>query len=190
MRWVPAWRRRQREPAHPTRAVAALPALALRRQVNRGFEAIAVSQDGTRLHLAFQSPLAHPDEAAHAAARHVRIWTLNASDGKLLAQYLYELDEPASFLRDAAEGPVQRSDIKVSEIVCFGNRQMLVLERASATTKLYAVTLDPDCALPVEHSDEATRPTVEELSALGQLDLPVLRKSLVLNSDDHPEIEP
>jgi hypothetical protein len=42
--------------------------------------------------------------AAHAAARHVRLWTLDAETGALLAQYAYPLDEPASFRRDMAKG--------------------------------------------------------------------------------------
>jgi hypothetical protein len=42
--------------------------------------------------------------------------------------------------------------------------------------------------LPPEHAEEAPRPTLEELSAAGKLDLPVLRKRLVLSTDDHPEV--
>ena len=187
VRWVPAGTEASfAGAAYP--CVPVLPTLALRREVNRGFEAIAMSGDGKQVHLAFQSPLAHPDEAAHAAARHTRLWTLDAANGALLAQYLYELDKPGSFLRDAAEGPVQRSDIKLSELIVIGEQQLLVLERASATTKLYLVTLDSACALPPEHAEEATRPTIEQLSVSGELDLPVLNKTLVFNSDDHPEI--
>ncbi len=172
----------------PYPSAAVLPALAARRHVNRGFEAIALSEDGSRLHLAFQSPLAHPDLDVQAAARHLRLWTLDSSTGELIAQYLYQLDEPASFRRDVAEGPLERTDIKVSELLCIGGTRLLILERASQTTKLYLVELSEDFALPGEHADEATRPTLEELSATGELDLPVLEKRLVLNTDDHPEI--
>ena len=187
MRWVPVGAEATVAGA-PYRSEAVLPALARRRHVNRGFEAIALSADGSRLHLLFQSPLAHPDQETHAAARHVRLWTLDTTTGTLLAQYLYELDEPASFQRDLAQGPLQRSDIKVSELVCVGSNRLLVLERASATTKLYLVELSDELALPDEHADEATRPTIEQLSAAGDLDLPTLRKRLLLNTDDHPEI--
>jgi hypothetical protein len=187
MRWVPQGAERTVADA-PYSTAAVLPALAARRHVNRGFEAIGLSDDGRRLHLAFQSPLAHPEAEAHAAARHIRLWTLDAANGAVAAQYLYQLDEPDSFRRDTAEGPLEPSDIKVSEMTCVGADRLILLERGSATTKLYLVQLDPGCALPPEHLDAATRPTVEELSAADTLDLPVLTKRLLFSTDDHPEI--
>jgi hypothetical protein len=187
MRWVPRGAERTVDGA-PYPCAAVLPELATRRHVNRGFEGIALSDDGRHLHLAFQSPLAHPDVAAHEAARHVRLWTLDTASGAVLAQYLYPLDEPASFRRDSAEGPLSRSDIKVSELTCVGPGRLILLERGSATTKLYLVELDPACALPPEQLDPATHPNVEELSAIGGLELPVLPKRLLFNTDDHPEV--
>jgi hypothetical protein len=164
-----------------------LPAIAARRQLNRGFEAICLSADEKCLFLAFQSPLAHPDEAAHARARHVRLWRLDAATGAILAQYLYPLDPPASFRRDAARGRLAWSDLKVSEICLLGGNRLLVLERGSETTKIYRVGLDPDRVLPPEHLDIATRPTLEELSAGGAA-LPALDKQLLFTTDDAPEI--
>jgi hypothetical protein len=169
------------------RVEARLPAIAARRQLNRGFEAIAVSPDGRWLFLAFQSPLAHPDESAHAQARHVRLWRLDSATGEVAAQYLYPLDPPDSFLRDRAKGPLERSDLKVSELVWVGGDSLLVLERGSETTKIYKVTPSVDWALPAEHLDDSTRPTVETLSA-GEIGLPVLAKRLIFSSDDAPEV--
>jgi hypothetical protein len=165
---------------YPVRAV--LPAIAVTRRLNRGFEGLALSPGGKRLHLAFQSPLAHPDERAHRRARHARIWTLDAATGAVEAQYLYPFDPPESFVRD--EGAKWR-DIKISEIVALADGSLLVLERVSATTKTYRVALT--APLPPEHLDIATRPTLEELSADG-LDLPVLAKTLILDTGDVPEI--
>lgn len=165
---------------HVVRAV--LPAIAAQRRLNRGFEGLALSPDGKRLHLVFQSPLAHPDERAHRKARHVRIWTLDAATGAVEAQYLYPFDPPESFVRD--EGAKWR-DIKISEIVALADGSLLVLERVSATTKIYRIA--PTTPLPPEHLDIATRPTLEELSADG-LDLPVLAKTLILDTGEVPEI--
>lgn len=166
-----------------------LPAIATKRRLNRGFEALATSPDGRWLFLAFQSPLSHPDDDAHERASHVRVWRLDAATGVVAAQWLYPLDPPTAFRRDAAKGAVERSDVKVSEIALLGPDRLLVLERASETTKLYAVDLSPDLALAPEHLDPATRPTLEELSARGETP-PVLVKRLVLDTDDHPEVSP
>ncbi len=187
IRWVPAAEAGSLADApYPIRDC--LPALAAKRHVNRGFEALAISADGTRLFLAFQSPLAHPEVEAHAAASHIRLWALDAVTGALLGQYGYALDEPAQFRRDMAKGTVERGDIKVSELTTLSDDQLLVLERASETTKIYRVRLTPDRLLPPEHGRPETRPTLEELSAEGRFDLPVLDKQLLFDSDGHPEV--
>jgi len=162
---------------------ARLPAIAVRRQLNRGFEAIAAAPSEARLFLAFQSPLAHPDEAAHGQAVHVRIWQLDG-EGRAEAQYLYRLDPPESFRRDVERGEVRRSDLKVCELVALGDDRLLVLERGSETTKIHAIELDPALKLGPEHWDIMTRPTVEELSATGRT-LPELPKRLLFTSDEH-----
>jgi hypothetical protein len=168
-----------------------LPAIALRRRINRGFEAVAVSPDERWLYVVFQSPLAHPGVAAFEKAGHVRIWKLDAQTGALAAQFLYPLDEPASFLRDQQAGAVEYSDVKVSEIAVTGPDRLLVLERISRTTKIYRVDLSPRFALPAAHMDVRTRPTLEQSSAAPEAlsDLPVLAKALVLTTDDAPKMD-
>jgi hypothetical protein len=165
---------------------ACLPAIAARRRLNRGFEALALSPDGKWLWLAFQSPLAHPGEAAHEQGRHVRLWRLDSATLEVAAQFLYPLDPPNSFRRD---GPLERSDLKVSEICFVGTDSLLVLERGSKTTKIYRVTPGAGAALPSEHLDISTRPTVEELSGSERdLELPVLAKHLLFSTDDAPQV--
>lgn len=161
-----------------------LPAIAGKRQLNRGLEAIAA--EGTRLWIAFQSPLAHPDVKAHKAARHVRIWRLDASSGAVEAQFLYPLDPPDTFRRDGAKGEVEWGDLKISEMVHLGGDAMIVLERGSETTKLYRVDLTQAC--DPRHLNIATRPTIEEMSGAGTLDQPVLEKTLLFSTDDAPEV--
>lgn len=168
--------------------VGALPPIAARRRLNRGFEALALSADERWLYLAFQSPLAHPDEPSHKRARHVRLWQLDATTGAVAAQFVYPLDDPAAFRRDGEKGRVRASDLKVSEMAVLAPGRLLILERASATTKLYVVHLDPARALAPEHLDVATRPTLEESSACGDIDV-ALVKTLVLDTDDLPYID-
>jgi hypothetical protein len=168
----------------PVRAI--LPAIAGQRHLNRGFEAVAVSPSEQQLFVAFQSPLAHPGVQDHKAARHVRIWALDPS-GRVAAQYLYRFDDPASFRRDDEAGKVERGDLKVCEIVALAEHELLVLERASETSKIYRVRLSDELKLPAEHMQADTRPTIEQLSATGA-DLPELSKELLFSSDDWPQV--
>jgi hypothetical protein len=128
--------------------------------------------------------LAHPTKAEHEQARHVRLWQLNPH-GQVLAQFLYPLDEPESFVRDCAAAKVDRSDLKVCEIVAVLDDQLLVLERASETSKIYRVALTPEAVLHPEHLNLETLPTIEELSCNG-VALPELAKELLFTSDDWP----
>lgn len=164
-----------------------LPELAARRHLNRGFEGVAVSPSEDRLYVAFQSPLAHPDKDAFKKARHVRLWELDGN-GHIVAQYLYPLDDPDSFLRDGEKERVGRKDLKICELTAVAERTLLVLERASETCKIYRVTLSDDRRVAESHLDIDTRPTVEELSAGERFELPVLAKQLLFSSDDHRQV--
>jgi hypothetical protein len=144
------------------RVEAVLPALSARRRLNRGFEALALSPDETRLHVILQSPLAPEDEVAAEGRGRARLWTLDARTGAPLAEHFYPFDAPETFRRDAEAGPVGLDDLKISEAVSLGGDQLLVLERISRTSKLYRVTLDA----------------------------PVLTKTLMLSTDDWPQIDP
>ena len=83
---------------------------------------------------------------------------------------------------------MKRSDLKVSELAWAAPDILLVLERGSKTTRIYRVQLRGELATPPQHLDAATRPTLEELSGRGELDLPVLEKSLLFDSDSAPEV--
>ena len=172
--------------------VEALPWLASTRKLNRGFEGVAASADGRDLYAAFQSPLAHPDRAAHLASSHVRIWHLAGSNGALLGEYVYPLDPPESFRRDNAEGPVARDDIKLAELQLDGSGGLLVMERVTASTKIYRVGLPEALRAPPTLADPATRPTLEQQSRaeLQAAEVPLLEKQLLFSSDDHPQVCP
>ena len=167
-----------------------LPRLAAARKLNRGFEALALSADGKELILAFQSPLAHPDRAAHKHSGIVRIWALDARDGVFLREYAYPLGPPESFLRDCAAGPVERGDVKISEIASLPGGGLLVLERVTLSTHVHRIRLDPEAALPSEWLDPSRRPTLEQMTRAGleAAGVPLLEKTLVLSTDDHPEV--
>lgn len=163
--------------------IESLPALALARKLNRGFEALALSPDGTVLYTAFQSPLSHPDREAHQASDVVRIWALDAFSCSVLAEYAYPLGPPEGFRRDLAEGSVKRDDIKVSELTMLGDGSLLVLERVTLSTHIYRVRPKPELA--PEWRDPARRPTLEQVGSAG---VTSLAKQLVFSTDNHSEV--
>jgi hypothetical protein len=132
-----------------------LRARALERRRNRGLEGLCASEDGKHLYLGFQSALKGEDE--HSTP----IWKMHASNGKFVEEYLYPFDKPHSFRRDAARRKLKPDDLKICEIAWVGKDRLVVLERISHTSKLYAVDLQ---RLP--------------------------EKRLLLSSDDHPEMGP
>jgi hypothetical protein len=152
MRWTPegVGLSGARVPVHDI-----LPKIAGARRLNCGFEGLAASADGRELFVAFQSGLAGEPHQA------VRFWTLDAETGALLAEHLYPFDRPKAFRRDGEAGKVRAKDLKVCELAWLGPGRLLVLERASRSTKLYRVELDSGS---------------------------VLEKQLVLDTDEHPEI--
>lgn len=189
MRWVPEGQGRCfADAGYPVAEI--LPPLASARKLNRGFEAITATPDGSALFVAFQSPLAHPDRHAHEKSRHLRIWQLDSTSGDLIGEFIYPLDAPKSFRRDADAGKVGTDDVKVSEIHLSASRTLLVLERISLTTKIYQVTLTPEARAPCSLVNPETRPTLEQMSAdqLSDAGIAVLDKQLVFSTDDHPEI--
>jgi len=169
---------------------AGLPALAARRKLNRGFEALTLSPGGETLFAAFQSPLAHPDRAAHEAGDLVRIWALDPSTGALQAEFAYPLDHPDSFARDRAHGKVERSDLKVSELASLPDGSLLVLERATLSTHIHRILPKAQLALPSQFIDPDRRPTLEQVGVAGAeaAGIPLLGKQSVFSTDDHPDI--
>jgi hypothetical protein len=153
-RWVAAGR--EGGLVHPdVIARGVLPAAAAGRRVNRGFEALAASEDGAFLYLSLQS--AHAEEREDS----LPVWKLDARTGALVNEWRYPFDEPSSFRRDAARRKVGAGDLKICEFAWSGEDRLIALERIAHSTKIYSVDLR---RLP--------------------------EKTLLVSSDDHPEIAP
>jgi hypothetical protein len=159
-----------------------LPAIAARRRMNRGFEAVAVSPDQRWLFVCFQSALERPDGGA--VAPFVRLWRLDAATGAVAAEHLYPFDPPSSFVRDAEAGKVATRDLKVCEIAALDSDRLLVLERIARSTKIYRVDLRAP-PVPEAWRAAATSPALEELSAKARAarGVPVLAKTLMFSTD-------
>jgi hypothetical protein len=118
--------------------VANLPSILSKRQGNRGFESIALSPDEQFLYAIMQNPLANPNAAAFNQAKNTRLFKIERATGRLVGQYVYQLDAPQSFGLDPSS---RQSDPRLSEMVALGTDRLLVLERTEGTTKLHEITL-------------------------------------------------
>jgi hypothetical protein len=153
-----------------------LPAILSKRQGNRGIESIAVSPDERFLYFIMQNALANPNAAAFNAAKNVRLFKLDRASGRLLGQWVYQLDDPRSFGLDPSE---RQSDPRISELTALGLDRLLVLERTEGTTKLHEITLDGATdILGSRWDDAATVPTLEQSNDLGPLGIAPVKKIL------------
>jgi hypothetical protein len=85
-----------------------------------------------------QNPLANPNAAAFNQAKNTRLFKIERATGRLVGQYVYQLDAPQSFGLDPSS---RQSDPRLSEMVALGTDRLLVLERTEGTTKLHEITL-------------------------------------------------
>lgn len=170
--------------------IEALPKIAAMRHFNRGFEAITISNDENHLFIAFQSPLSHPNDEIFKKANLIRIWKICAKTCEFIAQYIYPLDPPKSFNRDNKLGNFGADDVKISELCFTGNNELIVLERGSATSKLYKIQLDKKFETADKYIKLDMRPTIEQLNENSAKDagIELLEKSLLFNSDDFEEL--
>ncbi|MFU1782039.1 esterase-like activity of phytase family protein [Haloarcula japonica] len=162
-----------------------LPAVWRRRKLNRGIESLGVSPDESRLVFAIQSPLANPDVETSESSRNIRIATFDPAAGEMGDQYLYRLDLPETFERDNENGEPAQSDVKISELRVLDDTHLLVLERVSATTKLYVVSMADTEPIPSTYDELDREETLESLSGDTIENADSFEKTLVFSTDDY-----
>jgi len=136
-----------------------LPAILSKRHANRGIESLALSVDEKSLYFVMQSPLDNPD---YADTRNVRLYKMEIANPSNISEYLYELDLPGSFLKDNENKTRKQKDVKISEMITVEDDVLLILERISATTKLYKIDLKTQTPLDAKYLDASTSPSLEE----------------------------
>ncbi|HRJ69150.1 MAG TPA: esterase-like activity of phytase family protein [Beijerinckiaceae bacterium] len=143
----------------------AFPSILSLRAVARGFDAIAISPDERFLYVAMQNALANPALEAYRHSPATRIWKIERTSGRIVAEYVYRLDPPGNFPADTsvAGRPLRQSDVRIAEIVAMGENRLLVLERVRHGSRIFVATLSPGQELPPPYDDEKTRPSLEEL---------------------------
>ncbi|HEY0574414.1 MAG TPA: esterase-like activity of phytase family protein [Pseudonocardia sp.] len=181
-------------PVNPT-----LPAILGKRQINRGFESLAMSPDGHTLYTMLQSPLALPNPDAGAESRAVRLIAFDTATGKATAEYVYSLEDVTGF-DQGADG--DESDMKISALAWYGPDQLLVDERTDDVAKLFVARLggatnvlggpfdDPAHSPPLEQADlraASVTPLAKTLLVDLTASVPNLPKKIegVAVRDDH-----
>jgi hypothetical protein len=166
--------------------VGTLPAIIAKRTLNRGIENVAVSADGATLYVLMQSPLANPDNDAYKKSAATRMWKIERASGKVLGEYVYLMDDPASFAADNKKEAQKQNAVRLSEMVALGPDKLMIIERISKTSKFYSVNLADAKPLHAAYDDVATSPSLEQFSAaeIEAKGIKPLAKTLVLNSDD------
>jgi len=162
----------------------ALPAILMKRALNRGLESVAVSVDEKRLYLLMQSPLANPDQDAYKAARMARLLEIDLADRKTVGQYVYILDAPETFRKDNS---TKQNDVRLSELTVSPSGELVALERIGKTTKLHRLDLAGATNITGgAWDDPATAPSLEQLTEadLGAKGIVPLGKKLLLDSAD------
>lgn len=160
--------------------VGALPEILSKRKLNRGIESIAVSPDETYIYFIMQSPLANPGKAAYKKSRNVRLFKMDLQSREVIAEYVYVIDTPDTFLDDNTG---KQSKVKVSEMVAYGDDKLIILERVSKTTKLFRVELDEASnILNTEWDKVVTSPSLEQITDLSAVEISPLDKEIALDS--------
>lgn len=176
----------------------AFPAILAKRHSNRGFESLALSEDGTHLYAMMQNPLDNPDAKAYAKAINTRLLTLaigtDANGATTLtptAEFVYQLEDFKTFAALGASDAKKPSDLRISEMTSLGGTSFLVDERTDQIAKLFEIDLDGATnILGSAWDDAATAPTLEQTDDLHAAGIVPVKKTerLVASSlkDAHP----
>jgi len=163
----------------------ALPAILARRNANRGIESMAVSPDERFLFFVVQNPLANPDVKAFGQARSTRLFKLDRASKAIVAEWVYELTEMATFKGEESKAP---STARISELLAIDGDRLLLLDRTDRTTKIFEI--DTRAATDIAGSkwdDAATSPSLEQIKLADAGILPVAKK-LLFDSTGFPQL--
>jgi hypothetical protein len=163
---------------------AALPAIYAKREDNRGFEGLAISEDGKTLFAGLQSPLENPDKKAALRSRNTRILAFDAIAERPTAEYAYQFDAAEDF-----EPGARPHDMKIGAMAIAGPNKMLVLERTDKVAKIYLVDLAVATnILGSRHSEATGKASLENADDLAKIDVTPLPKTLIADLSKLPNI--
>jgi len=167
-----------------------LPAILSQRRSNRGFECIAVSDDGRTGYTMTQSPLGSTGATAPTrTSRIVRVLRLDLSDPLNLqvnGQFLVRLSDASTY--PAGNRP---QDLKISAAAWVSDDKLLLLERSDEVgiggAKLILINLAG--ATDVSAMPQAATLSLEDVNTdLAALGITVATSTLVYSNEETPEL--
>ncbi|MFJ6698085.1 esterase-like activity of phytase family protein [Streptomyces sp. NPDC091272] len=163
--------------------VESLPAVLLKRKVNRGFEGLALLPGGD-LVIGLQSPLLNPGKEAGEESRTTRLVRFSPRRNKVTAEYAYRFDAVGT----VEPGQTKTSELKLSALVALGGDRLLVQERTDKAARLHEVRLRPGNDILDSRWESATSPSLEQLADPAAAGVPVLPKRLVVDLNKVPGV--
>jgi hypothetical protein len=112
-----------------------LPAIYAKRRQNRGFEAISINKDGSKLFIGLQSPLEFPTRQIGRASRMMRILVVDPRNQLPVAEYVYVADLPNEY------GETDQGEMKIGDIDYVNPNTLLLVERTDKIARVYQVDL-------------------------------------------------
>ena len=146
------------------KAVKSIPSLYLTRKANRGFEALALSPDGTTLFIGLQSPLLNPTKAVGDASLATRILRFDLRSKRFTGEFVFGFEKVSVVDAKATKN----SDLKLSAMVALDSKTLLVQERTDNSFLLSTITIDDSANILGSKWDlAATSPSLESYTGVG-----------------------
>jgi len=157
-----------------------LPSAYGNRQDNRGFEALAASEDGSTVWVMLQSPLDHPAEGAASATGNVRLLAIDVASKRPVGEYVYRAGRPSAAGWASQGAPPE--DVKLCAMSALDDGRLLVLEQSDgAVAELYVISLKAATNL----LDRAAEMPVEPIADLAAAGIAMVGKTLVADLAPH-----
>jgi len=118
-----------------------LPAYLAKRAANRGFEDVALLQDGSTIVAALQSPLDGKEKSLTT-----KLVEFDTKAGRVEQVYDYTFDDADTFMDDEHD-KAKPKDLKISALAVTDDGDLVVEERTDHEARFYRVTLGDDPVL-------------------------------------------
>ena len=160
-----------------TEVVESLPAVYSQRRDNRGFEALAISPDETRIFALMQSPLDGTDPTVARKRGNVRFVAFDPACGQPVGEYVYRLGDPTH--EGYRKGKAAPDDGKLCAMAALGPTSLLVLEQADGgVARLYLTDLAV-ATNTLARTVAGDEPPAEMLRDLDEADIAPVSKTLL-----------